>query len=272
MVHALGGTVVLLERFDAESALAAIERYRVTHSQWVPTMFVRMLKLDEDTRNRYDLSSHKVAVHAAAPCPVEVKKAVIDWWGPILYEYYSSTEANGITAITSQEWLARPGSVGRSLLGAIRICDDDGKELPTGEAGTVYFERDEPPFACHNDSGKTSQAQHPDHAEWTTTGDIGRVDEDGYLYLTDRKTFLIISGGVNIYPQEVENCLTLHPKVLDVAVIGVPCHGSLVSTDALIFATRRCCSSDSVRSFVSRTSMAAAPPSQFAEHIGWVFG
>jgi fatty-acyl-CoA synthase len=222
VVHALGGTLVIMEKFDAEQALAAIERYRVTHSQWVPTMFVRMLKLDEAVRARYDVSSLRVAVHAAAPCPVDVKRAMIDWWGPILHEYYASTEANGATFIDSEQWLRKPGSVGRAGLGTIRVCGDDGAELPTGEIGTVYFERDEIPFAYHNDPAKTAEAVHPEHPTWTTTGDIGYVDEEGYLFLTDRKAFMIISGGVNIYPQEVEDALALHPRVLDVAVIGVP--------------------------------------------------
>ncbi|NKY58470.1 acyl-CoA synthetase [Nocardia flavorosea] len=222
VVHALGGTLVVLERFDAEEALAAIERYRVTHSQWVPTMFVRMLKLDEAVRARYDVSSLRVAVHAAAPCPVEVKQKMIDWWGPVLYEYYASTEGNGATFIDSEQWLRKPGSVGPAGLGAVRICGDDGAELPAGEIGTIYFEREEVPFTYHNDSAKTEQAIHPQHPTWTTTGDIGYIDEDGFLFLTDRKAFMIISGGVNIYPQEIEDALALHPKVLDVAVIGVP--------------------------------------------------
>ncbi len=222
VVQALGGTVVLMERFDAEQALAAIERYRVTHSQWVPTMFVRMLKLDQAVREKYDLSSLRVAVHAAAPCPVDVKRAMIDWWGPVLSEYYSSTEGNGITFITTEQWLRKPGSVGTAGVGIIRICGDDGKELPLGEIGTVYFERDELPFAYHDDPDKTTQARHPGHPTWTTTGDIGYVDEDGFLFLTDRKAFMIISGGVNIYPQEIEDALALHPKVFDAAIIGVP--------------------------------------------------
>lgn len=222
VVHALGGTLVVLERFDAEQALAAIERYRVTHSQWVPTMFVRMLKLDEAVRARYDVSSLKVAVHAAAPCPVEVKRAMIDWWGPVLHEYYASTEGNGATFIDSEQWLRKPGSVGPAGLGAVRICGEDGAELPAGEIGTIYFEREEMPFTYHNDAAKTEQAVHPQHPTWTTTGDIGYIDTDGYLFLTDRKAFMIISGGVNIYPQEIEDALALHEKVLDVAVIGVP--------------------------------------------------
>jgi fatty-acyl-CoA synthase len=222
IVQALGGTVVLMERFDAEQALAAIQRYRVTHSQWVPTMFVRMLKLDEAVRAKYDLSSLRVAIHAAAPCPVGVKRAMIDWWGPILFEYYSSTEGNGATFIDSQQWLRKPGSVGQAGMGTIHICADDGCELAPGQVGTVFFERDELPFAYHNDPEKTAEAQHLQHPNWSTTGDLGYVDEDGFLFLTDRKAFVIISGGVNIYPQEIENSLILHPKVSDVAVIGVP--------------------------------------------------
>lgn len=222
IVHALGGTVVLMQKFDAEAALAAIERYRVTHSQWVPTMFVRMLKLDEEIRNRYDVSSQRVAIHAAAPCPVDVKRAMLDWWGPILYEYFGSTEGNGFTVISTEEWLRKPGSVGQSKLGIPHICREDGEELPPGEIGLIYFERDQLSFRYHNDPDKTARAQHPRHPNWTTTGDIGYLDEEGYLFPTDRKDFMIISGGVNIYPQEIEDALALHPKVQDVAVIGVP--------------------------------------------------
>ena len=221
-VQSMGGTVVVMERFDPEAALAAIERYRITHSQWVPTMFVRMLKLPREIREQHDVSTLKVAIHAAAPCPVEVKHSMIDWWGPILYEYYSSTEGNGVTFIDCENWLKRPGSVGSPALGVLHICNEEGAELPAGEAGLVYFERDELPFAYHNDDEKTRSACHPEHSTWTTTGDIGYVDEDGFLFLTDRKAFMIISGGVNIYPQEIENSLALHPAVLDVAVIGVP--------------------------------------------------
>jgi len=222
IVHAFGGTLVLAKRFDAEQSLATIQEYGVTHSQWVPTMFVRMLKLDPDVRAAYDVSSLQVAIHAAAPCPVDVKQQMIDWWGPILREYYGATEGIGITLIDTAQWLEKRGSVGKAGLGIIRICDEDGTELPTGEIGTIYFERDFLPFAYHNDPDKTRAAQHPDHPFWTTTGDIGFVDADGHLFLTDRKAFMIISGGVNIYPREVEDCLTLHPKVLDIAVFGIP--------------------------------------------------
>lgn len=218
----LGGTVVMMEKFDALEALRFIERHRVTHSQFVPTMFVRMLRLPEEDRSRFDLSSHQVAIHAAAPCPVEIKRRMIEWWGPILHEYYAGTEGNGSTHITSEEWLARPGSVGRAHTGIVHICDEEGRELPPDEIGLVYFERDEMPFAYHNDPEKTSTAQHSVHPNWSTLGDVGRLDEDGYLYLTDRKSFMIISGGVNIYPQAIEDALIMHPSVADVAVIGVP--------------------------------------------------
>ncbi len=221
-ITSTGGTVVLMDRFDAETSLELIERYRVTHSQWVPTMFVRMLKLPAQIRDRYDVTSMRAAIHAAAPCPVEVKRAMIDWWGPVLEEYYAATEGVGATFISSAEWLERPGSVGRSALGPVHICDETGAELEVGRTGTVYFERETPSFEYHGAPEKTAASRHPEHENWATTGDIGRVDEDGYLYLTDRAAFTIISGGVNIYPQEAEDALTMHPQVHDVAVIGVP--------------------------------------------------
>lgn len=220
--HFAGGTVVVMERFDAVAALRLIERHRVTHSQWVPTMFVRMLKLPEHERAGFDLSSHRVAIHAAAPCPIEVKRQMIEWWGPVLYEYYAGTEGSGSTFIESEDWLAHPGSVGRAALGVLHICDEEGRELPPGEAGTVYFERDEIAFVYHNDPAKTRAAQHPDHPTWSALGDVGYLDAGGYLYLTDRKAFMIISGGVNIYPQAIEDALIAHPSVADVAVVGVP--------------------------------------------------
>lgn len=222
VTHAWGGTLVLRGGFDPEQALADIERFSVTTAQFVPTMFVRLLKLPEETRHRYDLSSLKTVIHAAAPCPVEVKRRMIEWWGPIIHEYYSSTEANGATFIDSQAWLDHPGSVGKAAVGTIHICDEGGRELAAGDIGTVFFERDIVPFEYHNDEEKTRSTQHPEHETWTTTGDIGYVDDEGYLYLTDRKAFTIISGGVNIYPQEVEDALALHPAVADVAVIGLP--------------------------------------------------
>ena len=221
-VQALGGTVVMMKRFDAERALEAIQDHRTTHAQFVPTMFVRMLRLPQEARDHYQVHSLRVAIHAAAPCPVEVKQKMIDWWGPILLEYYAGTEGNGMTAIDSGTWLTKPGTVGLPILGTVRICADDGAELPAGQTGVVYFERDEVPFTYHNDPAKTQASQHPVHPTWTTLGDIGYLDEDGFLFLTDRKAFTIISGGVNIYPQETENVLALHPAVYDVAVIGIP--------------------------------------------------
>jgi acyl-CoA synthetase (AMP-forming)/AMP-acid ligase II len=222
VIHTLGGTLVMMERFDAEAALRAIERYRVTHTQMVPTMFVRLLKLPEDVRRSYDVGSLRVVVHAAAPCPVDVKRRMIEWLGPIVHEYYASTESNGATFIDSQSWLEKPGSVGTALMGVIRICGDDGRVLGPGEVGTVYFEREQLTFSYHNDPERTAATQHPEHPSWSTVGDLGYLDEDGYLFLTDRKAFMIISGGVNIYPQEIEDLFSLHPAVTDIAVIGVP--------------------------------------------------
>ncbi len=218
--QALGGTCVLMERFDAEEALRAVEVYGVTHTQWVPTMFKRLLSLPLEVRDRYDLSSHRVALHGAAPCPVELKHQIIGWWGPSVLEYYGATEGNGMTVIDSDEWLAHVGSVGKPVFGAIHICDEDGGPVPTGEDGLVYFERDRLPFAYHKDDAKTSSTRHPEHPLWTTLGDVGHVDEDGYLYLTDRQEFLIISGGVNIYPAESELLLLSHPLVADVADVA----------------------------------------------------
>jgi long-chain acyl-CoA synthetase len=176
-----GGTVVMMAHFDAETALRFIEQYRVTHSQWVPTMFVRILKLPEDVRTKYDLSSHRVAIHAAAPCPVDVKRQMIDWWGPIIHEYYAGTEGMGATIIDSADWLAHPGSVGRTSLGVLHICDDEGRELAPGEVGLIYFERETRTFAYHNDEAKTRAALHPEHENWMSLGDVGYVDEEGYL-------------------------------------------------------------------------------------------
>jgi long-chain acyl-CoA synthetase len=218
-VHRLGGTVVAMARFDPEQSLGLLERHRVTHSQWVPTMFVRMLKLSEAARHRYDLSAHRVAVHAAAPCPAEVKRAMIDWWGPILVEYYAATEGIGATLIDSAEWLAHQGSVGRPLVGRVHILDAEGAELPAGQPGQVWFSGG-PDFRYHGDDEKTAGAH--DERGRATVGDIGYLDEEGYLYLTDRTDFMIISGGVNVYPREAEDALVTHPAVLDAAVIGVP--------------------------------------------------
>ena len=218
-VHRSGSTVVVMRKFDAELALALVERHRVTHSQWVPTMFVRMLKLPDEVRNRYDISSLRHAVHSAAPCPVEVKQAMIDWWGPVLFEYYSSTEGAGATSITSEEWLRKPGSVGRPLMGTPYVTDDEGELLPTGETGTIWFTGGSR-FEYHGAPGKTAAAS--DARGGTSVGDVGHLDEDGYLYLSDRRYHLIISGGVNIYPQEIEDALVMHPDVVDVGVVGAP--------------------------------------------------
>jgi len=215
-----GGTAVIMERFDPEQYLALVEKYRVTHSQLVPTMFSRMLKLPEPARNRYDLSSLEIAVHAAAPCPAQVKQQMIDWWGPIIHEYYGATEGLGFTACNSEEWLSHRGSVGKVMLGELHILDDDLQECPIGTPGTVWF-KTATPFEYFNDPDKTRDARSPD-GSMSTVGDVGYVDDDGFLYLTDRATFMIISGGVNIYPQECENLLITHPKVADAAVFGVP--------------------------------------------------
>lgn len=212
----------MMPRFDEVGALRAIEAHKVTHSQWVPTMFSRMLKLEAKNRTTFDLSSHRVAIHAAAPCPPGVKKQMLDWWGPIIYEYYGGTEVNGLTHVTPEAWLNKPGTVGVPVLGIIHICDEDGRELPTGEPGIVYFELPRMPFKYLKDDEKTRDVQHPEHANWSALGDVGYVDEDGFLFLTDRATFMIISGGVNIYPQEIEDAMIMHPKIQDVAVIGVP--------------------------------------------------
>lgn len=214
-----GATSIIMERFDPVRSLELIEQYAVTHSQWVPTMFVRMLKLPEEDRTRHDLSSHETAIHAAAPCPIPVKEAMIDWWGPILMEYYGGTESNGLTLINTEQWLDHRGSVGRAVVGVPHIVDDDGHECPPGEPGTVYFS-DGPGFEYYNDPERTAEAFND--KGWSTLGDIGYLDDDGFLYLTDRQSFMIISGGVNIYPQEIENVLITHPKVADVAVFGVP--------------------------------------------------
>lgn len=215
----LGGQAVIMGRFDAEQALALIARYRVTHSQWVPTMLRRLQMLPPEVKQRYDLSSHRVAIHAAAPCPVPLKQAMLDWWGDILLEYYAGSEGCGTTMITSQEWRERPGSVGRAISGQIRIVGDDGQELAPGEIGQVYFSGGGR-FSYLNDEAKTRQAIND--KGWATYGDIGHVDADGYLFLSDRRADLILSGGVNLYPQEIETALTRHPAVYDVAVVGVP--------------------------------------------------
>ncbi len=215
-----GGTVVVMAKFDPLRALEMIERYRVTHSQWVPTMFVRLLALPEEDRARFDLSSHRCAIHAAAPCPVAVKRRMIEWWGPIVWEYYAGSESVGTCVVSPRDWLARPGTVGRPVNGVrLHICDDDGNELPPGEVGRICFEG-APRFAYHNAPDKT-EAAYNRHG-WATLGDLGRVDEDGWLFLSDRRADLILSGGVNIYPAEVEAALAPHPDVAEVAVVGIP--------------------------------------------------
>jgi long-chain acyl-CoA synthetase len=218
-ITAIGATVIMMEKFDAEGSLRAIERYKVTHSQWVPTMFHRLLGLGQETRRQYRLDSQKVAVHAAAPCPIPIKQAMIDWWGPILVEYYSCTETIGMTICDSKSWLEYPGTVGRAMLGVPHIVGEDGREVPIGQEGLVYFAGG-PRFSYHKDPAKTAEACSPEG--WATVGDVGRLNAEGFLFLTDRKSNMIISGGVNVYPQETENVLITHPKVFDVAVIGTP--------------------------------------------------
>ncbi|MCX6529868.1 MAG: AMP-binding protein [Actinobacteria bacterium] len=216
-----GATSVIMEHFDAEEYLGYVEKYNITHSQLVPTMFVRMLKLPVEVRERYNLSSLKVAIHAAAPCPVQVKKQMIEWWGPVIHEYYAGTEGNGFVYCNSEMWLAHPGTVGTSIQGVVHICDEEGNEQPQGESGTIFFES-QTQFEYHNDPEKTKSSRDPQGRGWSTLGDVGYLDQDNFLFLTDRKAFMIISGGVNIYPQESENVLINHPRVVDVAVFGVP--------------------------------------------------
>jgi long-chain acyl-CoA synthetase len=217
-MHRLGATCVVMESFDPSSCLETIERFRVTHAQFVPTMFTRMLRLPEEERNAYDLSSLQWVVHAAAPCPVPVKQQMLDWWGMIIHEYYAGTEDIGSTAITPEEWVAHPGSVGRPL-NEVHVVGDDGAELPVGQAGTVYFAGGRE-FEYHNDAEKTAGIAN--QQGWRTLGDVGYLDADGYLYLTDRAADMVVSGGVNIYPREAEDVLCTHPRVIDAAVFGVP--------------------------------------------------
>jgi long-chain acyl-CoA synthetase len=218
--HRHGGTVVLPPKFDAEQALQAIERYRVTYAQFVPTMFIRLLRLPEAVRRRYDVSSLRAVAHSAAPCPVEVKRRMIEWFGPVISEYYSATEAAGHVSIRSEEWLAHPGSVGRVAPGSVAITDESGRELPPGADGIIWFTRPASKFSYHNDPDKSASMFND--KGWARMGDIGRLDGDGYLFITGRSDHTIISGGVNIYPQEIEDLLIGHPAVDDVAVIGVP--------------------------------------------------
>ncbi len=215
----LGATCIVMAHFDPEEFLRLVEKHRATHTQTVPTMFVRMLKLTPAQRAAHDVSSLKFAIHAAAPCPIPIKEQMIDWWGPVVWEYYAGTEGNGMTLVHSKDWLTHKGTVGKAVVGKLKICDEHGAEVPTGTAGTIHFAEGKA-FEYHNDPGKTAESKNV-HG-WTTLGDIGYVDAEGFLYLTDRKAHMIISGGVNIYPQESENLLVTHPKVMDVAVIGVP--------------------------------------------------
>ena len=216
----IGGTAIIMEHFDPQQFLALVPRYRVTHTQLVPTMFPRMLKLPDEVRRRCDVSLLEVAIHAAAPCPVPVKEQMIEWWGPIILEYYAATEGHGLTACDSAEWLAHRGTVGRVLLGELHVLDEDMQPVPAGTPGTLWF-KTASPFEYFNDPVKTNEARSQD-GTMSTVGDVGHVDEEGYVYLTDRRTFMIISGGVNIYPQECENLLITHPEVADAAVFGVP--------------------------------------------------
>ena len=218
-MHMLGATIVAMENFDAETYLRLVEEYEITHSQVVPTMFIRALKLPQETRDRYDVSSLQAVIHAAAPCPAPTKKAMIEWFGPVIHEYYAGSEGNGFVYCNSEMWLAHEGTVGTPINCTLHICDEEGVELPQGETGTVFFEGGGE-FEYHNDPDKTKSSRHP--KGWSTLGDVGYLDADGFLYLTDRKSFMIIAGGVNIYPQEAENVLVTHDKVIDVAVFGVP--------------------------------------------------
>ncbi|MBW0015005.1 AMP-binding protein, partial [Mycobacterium sp.] len=217
-VNRVGAASIIMRKFDAEAVLRLIETHRVTHAQFVPTMFVRMLKLSEATRGGYDVSSLRCVIHAAAPCPVEVKHRMMKWFGPIIHEYYGGTEGFAGTTIGPEEWLAHPGSVGKPM-SPVHVLGEDGNELSIGESGELYFEGG-PEFEYFNDPAKTASVYN--ERGWRSLGDMGYVDEDGHLYLTDRSTFTIVSGGVNIYPQEAENLLVMHPKLVDAAVFGVP--------------------------------------------------
>ncbi len=220
LAHRVGATTVVMERWDPEACLAAIERYRCDRAQFVPTMFVRLLKLPPEVRDRYDVSSLELVTHAAAPCPVEVKRQMMSWLGPIIWEYYAGSENVGSTLIGPEEWLAHPGSVGLPRFTTVHICDEEHRELPIGEIGNIWFDTPGAAFEYHGDPAKTAASRSPEG--WFNLGDVGYLDDDGYLYLTDRQSFTIISGGVNIYPQEAEDALVLHPAVADVAVFGVP--------------------------------------------------
>jgi len=221
-VTCLGGTIVQVQKFDEVRVLQHIQDYGITHTQMVPTMFVRMLKLEAETKEGFDLSSLKSVVHAAAPCPKDVKLEMIDWFGPIIHEYYGATDGGRMVPIRCEDWINHPGAVGKPEPGFLQVCDEGGHVFPAGEAGLIYFVHQGEPHHYRNDPEKTRQSRHPQHESWTTSGDIGYIDEDGYLFLTDRKAFMIISGGVNIYPQMVEDALICHKAVADAAVFGVP--------------------------------------------------
>ena len=215
----LGHTVVLMDKFDAEEMLRLIDRYRVTHSHMVPAQFIRLLALPEDVRAKYDVSSLRTMIHGAAPCPNEVKRAMLDWWGPVVVEYYAATEGGG-TTIFADEWLNKPGSVGKAWsYSVVKILDENGNEMPPNQPGLVYMQMGGSSFAYHKAEEKTREARVGD---LFTVGDIGYLDDDGYLFLMDRKNDMIISGGVNIYPAEIEGELVMHPAIADVAVFGVP--------------------------------------------------
>ncbi len=219
--HAFGGTVVMMPKFDPEKALEIIQKYRVTHGQWVPTQLLRIYKLKDQIKSKYDLSSLEYVLHAAAPCPVELKNNLLDWMGPVIYEYYSGSEGAGMTHATPEDAMKYPGTVGKALMGIIHVCDEDGKELPIGKIGKIYFESDHE-FTYHNDKKKSEEALHENNKTWKSMGDIGYINDEGYLFLTDREKFMIISGGVNIYPQESESIIIVRDDVYDCAVIGVP--------------------------------------------------
>ena len=224
-LSAMGATIVLMEHFEAAASLDAIARYRTTHALMVPTMFVRLLRLDDATKQEADVSSLRYVIHGASPCPTSVKSAMIEWWGPVLHEYYAGSEDNGSTLVDSRQWLDHPGTVGRPSPGVtVHVCDVDGRDVPAGVDGVVYFETAgaTTTFEYRDEPDKTAATRHPLHPTWTTLGDVGRLDDEGYLYLTDRTDYMIISGGVNISPQEIEDVLIEHPAVLDVAVFGIP--------------------------------------------------
>ncbi|GAB2716130.1 acyl-CoA synthetase [Nocardia thraciensis] len=215
----LGHKVVLMDKWEPEEMLRLIDRHRVTHSHMVPTQFHRLLALPEEVRAKYDVSSLRCMIHGAAPCPQETKRRMLEWWGPVVTEYYAATEGGG-TSISGAEWLEKPGSVGKAWpYAVVKVLDDDGNEVPPGEIGTVYMRMGGSNFEYHKDKAKTEDARVGD---LFTVGDIGHMDSDGYLFLHDRRSDLILSGGVNIYPVEIEGELITHPKVADVAVFGLP--------------------------------------------------